>query len=91
MLDLMRGSASRSNIVRSALWSLADHMGYDPPLSVFDMRNNEKDQRAPRKRGKGNYVRKRTPNPGIKQNQPASHPWRKGWHPSTAHQKAVNS
>lgn len=67
---------TRCNMVRSALWSLADFMGYDPPLGVFDMRDK------PRGRGKKGPVRRRIrkPNPprhGQHGNpQPKNHPWR---------------
>lgn len=78
-LDFMVASEpdplTRCNMVRSALWSLADFMGYDPPPGVFDMRDR------PRGCKKGPVRRRiRKPNPprhGQHGNpQPKNHPWR---------------
>lgn len=74
LLDQMRGTtATRPNIVRVALWSLADHMGIDPAPGVFDLRDKERATRGPRK-----YISKRKANPRISQHAKPSqdHPWR---------------
>ena len=78
MLDLMAGEGTtRPNIIRTALWSLADHMGYDPPPGVFDLHLTPP---PGRKRGtmRGTHS---VPCPRIRQHQkpPKSHIWRRGY------------
>lgn len=78
MLDLMRGGLSRADSVRTALWSLADHMGYDPPLGVFDCHGVEKTTKPARALKPKRQTRTRIKTPHIRQNNmPApNHPWR---------------
>ncbi len=79
ILDCMAGSehVSRCNVIRTALWSLADHMGIDPPLGVFDMRQTPKEL-PPTQRKRARVTQ---PNQRIRQGygkaQPANHPWRR--------------
>ena len=75
LIDRMRGeTTSRPNMLRVALWSLADHMGYDPALGVFDLHN---ERTSPEIRQGSPATR--TPNPRISQHvaPPKNHPWRR--------------
>jgi len=70
------GCGSACNLVRIALWSLADHMGLDVPNHAFDMRLYHGS------RGRPGAVRTK-PNPKVRQDRPwkqpkpgKSHPWR---------------
>lgn len=75
--EMMRagGITSDANLVRVALWSLADHMGLDVPNGVFDLRQYVGSAGQPR-------VARTTPNPKVRQDrpwrqpkQPKTHPW----------------
>jgi len=76
--EMMRaaGVGSACNLVRIALWSLADHMGLDVPNRAFDLRTY---QGAAGRQA----TRRTTPNPKVKQDRPwkqpkpgKAHPWR---------------
>lgn len=75
-MKVAAGVASDANLMRVALWSLADHMGLEMPNGVFDLRNYVGNKNQPKKE-------KNTPNPKVKQDVPwkapkpkRSHPWR---------------
>lgn len=67
---------SDANLIRIALWSLADHLDLDVPLGVFDLRNHG-GSLAQRPNGPRTTPKTR-PNPHISQHQPPAknHPWR---------------
>ncbi len=71
------GATSGANVIRIALWSLADHAGVDMPDGVWDLRTHDK-VGVPR-----GATPPRVPNPRIRQDRPfrrpkpaAAHPWR---------------
>jgi hypothetical protein len=76
LLDQMKAAAgvgTDANLVRIALWSLADHLDLEMGPTVFDLRGHG---------GPGRRVRRR-PNPKIRQDVPRpaqrpapDHPWR---------------
>jgi hypothetical protein len=84
VLDRMKTAVlvkTDANLVRIALWSLADHLELEMGPSVFDLRKQT--QSGPRDR-----VR-RTPNPKIRQDRPyrqpkpaPDHPWRRRFAPA---------
>jgi hypothetical protein len=53
------GVTSDANLVRIALWSLADHMGLDVPNGAFDLRHYA-----------GGAPPVRVPNPKVRQDRP---------------------
>jgi hypothetical protein len=75
------GIGSDANLMRVALWSLADHMGVDMPNGVFDLRQHIGNSK--RRNLKKKKVQEDIPNPQVKQDKPwkapkpkRSHPWR---------------
>lgn len=73
------GIDSDANLVRVALWSLADHMGLDMPNGVFDLRSHAFSPAARAARQAAGAKSRRRPNPKIRQHgrpQPKDHPWR---------------
>lgn len=81
VLDEMRRSGavdSNANLMRIALWSLADHLGLNVPSGVFDLRpwGGHVPRTGRTAVGKSTYKRK--PNPKIRQHEPPrkNHPWR---------------
>ena len=72
------GATSDANLIRIALWSLADHMGIDPPSGVFDCRTPGAMKGAP-----SHNPKRATPGSKIRQDRPFvrrgatdAHPWR---------------
>ncbi len=76
--EMMRasGCGSACNLIRVALWSLADHMGLDVPNGAFDLRTYQ---------GSTGRIREPRvqPNPKVRQDRPWKqpkpnkiHPWR---------------
>ena len=71
------GATSEANLLRIALWSLADHLDIGMPNGVFDLRQWGGHVSTQPKKPKTVRVR----NPRIRQHvAPAkTHPWRKTW------------
>lgn len=75
-MKVLAGVASDANLVRIALWNLADHLDMNPPNTVFDLREHTKPEELRKPRRTAKRVTQQAVRTRQQQLPSADHPWR---------------